>query len=69
MIVAGMIEKGMFYSEYAAMNEEGSTVHGFIEVIGSYWNLNLHCFSVYHYISQDIGLVSVSNFVFLFGSF
>ncbi|EFO18431.2 hypothetical protein LOAG_10063 [Loa loa] len=31
VIVAGMIEKGMFYSEYAAMNEDGSTVHGFIE--------------------------------------
>ncbi|VDK68081.1 unnamed protein product [Litomosoides sigmodontis] len=31
VIVAGMVEKGMFYSEYAAMNEEGSTVHGFIE--------------------------------------
>lgn len=35
VIVVGMIEKGMFYSEYAAMNEEGSTVHGFIEVIHS----------------------------------
>ncbi|KAM3723494.1 Transmembrane protein 87B [Dirofilaria immitis] len=32
VIVAGMIEKGMFYSEYAAMNEEGFTIHGFIEV-------------------------------------
>ncbi|KAL4003108.1 Lung seven transmembrane receptor family protein [Acanthocheilonema viteae] len=31
VIIAGMIEKGMFYSEYAAMNEEGSTIHGFIE--------------------------------------
>uniref|UniRef100_A0A0R3RKH5 Transmembrane protein 87A n=1 Tax=Elaeophora elaphi TaxID=1147741 RepID=A0A0R3RKH5_9BILA len=31
VIVAGMIEKGMFYSEYAAMNEEGSTLRGFIE--------------------------------------
>uniref|UniRef100_A0A915PVZ8 Transmembrane protein 87A n=1 Tax=Setaria digitata TaxID=48799 RepID=A0A915PVZ8_9BILA len=31
VIVAGMIEKGMFYSEYAAMNEEGVTIHGFIE--------------------------------------
>ncbi|OZC09668.1 hypothetical protein X798_03362 [Onchocerca flexuosa] len=31
VIIAGMIEKGMFYSEYASMNEEGSTIHGFIE--------------------------------------
>ncbi|KAK6101616.1 Lung seven transmembrane receptor family protein [Brugia pahangi] len=32
VIVVGMIEKGMFYSEYATMNEQGSTVHGFIEI-------------------------------------
>uniref|UniRef100_A0AAF5PPG9 Transmembrane protein 87A n=2 Tax=Wuchereria bancrofti TaxID=6293 RepID=A0AAF5PPG9_WUCBA len=32
VIVTGMIEKGMFYSEYATMNEQGSTVHGFIEI-------------------------------------
>ncbi|VDN06879.1 unnamed protein product [Thelazia callipaeda] len=31
VIVAGMIEKGMFYSEYATMNDEGITAHGFIE--------------------------------------
>lgn len=49
VIVVGMIEKGMFYSEYAAMNEEGSTVHGFIEVIHSCWNLDY--FSVYFFTS------------------
>lgn len=33
VIIIGMVEKTMFYSEYATMNMNGSTVDGFIEVI------------------------------------
>ncbi|VDN59404.1 unnamed protein product [Dracunculus medinensis] len=33
VIIIGMVEKTMFYSEYATMNMNGSTVDGFIEII------------------------------------
>uniref|UniRef100_A0A183D5R4 VanZ domain-containing protein n=1 Tax=Gongylonema pulchrum TaxID=637853 RepID=A0A183D5R4_9BILA len=32
VIVIGMIEEAMFYSEYATVNDDGTSVHGFIEV-------------------------------------
>lgn len=57
VIVAGMIEKGMFYSEYEAMNEEGSTVRGFIEVTDCYWNLNPNYFQCTLFKSHSFGYI------------